>query len=116
MWRTAGAGRGALWAGAPAGQYLNTISAADIATGWWEGEAITGRSQKATEEGLCQEDAKASCCTRDEGRSLGVALQGEASNCHGLLRPKAAVVNAVVKRREVNHVMYGLERRMQMNL
>ena len=35
-----------------AGQYLHTISAADIATGWWEGEAITGRSQKATEEGL----------------------------------------------------------------
>ena len=52
MWRTAGAGRGALWAGAPAGQYLNTISAAEIATGWWEGEAITGRSRKATEEGL----------------------------------------------------------------
>jgi len=25
-------------------------------------------------EGLCQEDAMASCCTRDEGRSLGVAL------------------------------------------
>jgi hypothetical protein len=35
-----------------AGQYLHTISAADIATGWWEGEAITGRSQKATEEGV----------------------------------------------------------------
>ena len=24
--------------------------------------------------GLCQEDAKASCCTKDEGRSFGVAL------------------------------------------
>ena len=35
-----------------AGEYLHTISAADIATGWWEGEAITGRSQKATEEGV----------------------------------------------------------------
>jgi hypothetical protein len=35
-----------------AGEYLHTISAADIATGWWEGEAITGRSQKATEEGM----------------------------------------------------------------
>ena len=27
-----------------------------------------------------------SCCTRDEGRSLEAALQGEASNCHKLLR------------------------------
>ena len=25
-------------------------------------------------EGLCQEDAKASCCTEDEGRSFGAAL------------------------------------------
>ena len=35
-----------------AGQYIHTISAADIATGWWEGEAILGRSQAATKEGL----------------------------------------------------------------
>ena len=35
-----------------AGQYLHTISAADIATGWWEGEPIAGRSQEATKEGL----------------------------------------------------------------
>ncbi|MGH8338537.1 MAG: integrase catalytic domain-containing protein [Candidatus Acidiferrales bacterium] len=35
-----------------AGQYLHTISAVDIATGWWEGEAIAGRSQEATKEGL----------------------------------------------------------------
>jgi len=35
-----------------AGQYLHTISAADIATGWWEGEPIAGRSQAATKEGL----------------------------------------------------------------
>jgi hypothetical protein len=34
------------------GEYLHTISAADIATGWWEGEAIAGRSQSATKEGL----------------------------------------------------------------
>jgi hypothetical protein len=34
------------------GQYLHTLSAADIATGWWEGEAIMGRSQLATKEGL----------------------------------------------------------------
>jgi len=25
-------------------------------------------------EGLCQEDAKASCCTEDEGRPFGAAL------------------------------------------
>ena len=30
--------------------------------------------------GLCQEDAKASCCTEDEGRSLGAALWEEARN------------------------------------
>src|ERR1017187_1752927 len=35
-----------------AGEYLPTLSAADIATGWWEGEAILGRSQVATKEGL----------------------------------------------------------------
>lgn len=35
-----------------AGEYLHTISAADIATGWWEGEAIMGRSQVATKQGL----------------------------------------------------------------
>jgi hypothetical protein len=35
-----------------AGEYLHTISAADIATGWWEGEPISGRSQAATQEGL----------------------------------------------------------------
>lgn len=35
-----------------AGEYLHTLSAADIATGWWEGEAIVGRSQMATKEGL----------------------------------------------------------------
>ena len=35
-----------------AGDYVHTISAADIATGWWEGEPIAGRSQAATEQGL----------------------------------------------------------------
>ena len=35
-----------------AGEYLHTLSAADIATGWWEGEAILGRSQVATKEGM----------------------------------------------------------------
>jgi hypothetical protein len=56
------------------------------------------------------------CCTKDEGRSFGAALWEEASNCRKLLRAKAAVVNVPVKRRDLNHVMCGLERRMQMNL
>jgi hypothetical protein len=35
-----------------AGEYVHTLSAADIATGWWEGEPIMGRSQAATKEGM----------------------------------------------------------------
>jgi hypothetical protein len=35
-----------------AGEYLLTLSAADIATGWWEGAVQLGRSQKATQESL----------------------------------------------------------------
>lgn len=35
-----------------AGEYLHTLSAVDIASGWWEGEPQMGRSQKATEEGV----------------------------------------------------------------
>ena len=38
--------------GSTGGEYLHTLSAVDIATGWWEGEAITGRSQQATKDGL----------------------------------------------------------------
>lgn len=34
------------------GEYLNTLSSTDIATGWWEGEAILGRSQLNTVSGL----------------------------------------------------------------
>src|SRR5262249_20847967 len=34
------------------GSYLHTISAVDIATNWWEGEAIGARTQQATKEGL----------------------------------------------------------------
>lgn len=34
------------------GDYIHTISAVDIATNWWEGEAIAVRSQHATKEGL----------------------------------------------------------------
>jgi hypothetical protein len=34
------------------GEYVHTLSAVDIASGWWEGEPQMGRSQKATEEGF----------------------------------------------------------------
>lgn len=34
------------------GEYINTISNTDIKTGWWEGEAIMGRGQLPTKEGL----------------------------------------------------------------
>ncbi len=34
------------------GEYLHTISTVDIATGWWEGEAIWRRTQEATRQGL----------------------------------------------------------------
>ena len=34
------------------GEYINTVSNTDIATGWWEGEAIMSRGQIPTCEGL----------------------------------------------------------------
>jgi hypothetical protein len=34
------------------GEYVHTLSVVDIASGWWEGEAIASRSQQATKEGL----------------------------------------------------------------
>ncbi|MDI6591925.1 MAG: hypothetical protein QME61_03260 [Patescibacteria group bacterium] len=34
------------------GEYVNTVSNTDIATGWWEGEAILGRGQIPTCEAL----------------------------------------------------------------
>lgn len=34
------------------GEYLNTLSTTDISTGWWEGEAVMGRSQERTFRGL----------------------------------------------------------------
>src|SRR5450432_2309800 len=34
------------------GDYIHTLSAVDIATQWWEGQAIAVRSQHATKEGL----------------------------------------------------------------
>lgn len=34
------------------GEYLNTISNTDIATSWWEGEAIMGRGQIPTQQGI----------------------------------------------------------------
>lgn len=35
-----------------AGNHLNTLSVADIATGWWEGAAIMGRTKYAVRDGL----------------------------------------------------------------
>lgn len=34
------------------GEFASTLSAVDIASGWWEGEAIAGRSQQATTDGM----------------------------------------------------------------
>ena len=59
---------------------------------------------------LCQEDARASCCVRDEGRPFGAALQGEASNRQELLRPKPAVVNVLVKK-GVTLITSGMDER-----
>ena len=59
---------------------------------------------------------EARCCAKDEGSTFGAALSVEATNCRKLLRTKAAVVNVPVKRRGFDHVMCGIERRMQMNL
>jgi len=36
------------------GDYIHTLSAVDIATNWWEGQAIPVRSQHATRDGLNQ--------------------------------------------------------------
>ena len=36
------------------GKYIHTLSAVDIATNWWEGQAIAVRSQLATREGMEQ--------------------------------------------------------------
>jgi hypothetical protein len=36
------------------GEYVHTVSAVDIASGWWEGVAIARRSQQATEQGVEQ--------------------------------------------------------------
>jgi len=34
------------------GEFVHTLSGAEISLGWWEGAAIMGRSQKATKKGL----------------------------------------------------------------
>ena len=36
------------------GEYIHTLSAVDIASGWWEGEAIAVRSQQETKQGMEQ--------------------------------------------------------------
>ena len=34
------------------GEYINTLSAVEISSGWWEGDAMMGRSQRGTFEAL----------------------------------------------------------------
>ena len=75
-------------------QHLNRCSG-------WEGPRKKGQGFKPDlgnlavrhYRGLCQEDEKSSCCTKDGGRPSGAALWEEASNSRELLQPKAAVVN-----------------------
>jgi Integrase core domain. len=38
--------------GSARGEYINTLSTTDISSGWWEGEAVMGRSQGAVFNGL----------------------------------------------------------------
>src|ERR1039457_7286847 len=83
----------------------------------FSGEPDAGNLHLRFDEGIVSRTRReARCCTEDEGRPLGAALWEEASNCRKLLRSKAAVVNVSVKRRGFDHVMCGIERRMQMNL
>jgi len=35
-----------------AGEYINTLSSTDIDTGWWEGEAVMGKGQERTFQGI----------------------------------------------------------------
>jgi len=80
--------------GAHVYQHLNRCSG-------WEGPRKKGQGFKPDlgnlavrhYRGLCQEDEKSSCCTKDGGRPSGAALWEEASNSRELLQPKAAVVN-----------------------
>jgi hypothetical protein len=48
-----------------AGEYLHTISAADIARSWWEGEAMAGRSQRATRAGLDRIRGRLPCAIKE---------------------------------------------------
>lgn len=52
-WQCSGGLRGPLRA-VTGGDYVHTISTVDIATSWWEGQAIAVRSQHATKDGLDQ--------------------------------------------------------------
>ena len=65
---------------------------------------------------MCQEDAKASCCTRDEGGPSKPPCRGRFQTAIGCYGPMAVVVNAMVKRRDIDRVMWGSERRAKANL
>jgi hypothetical protein len=57
---------------------------------------------------LCQEDAQASCCTKDEGGPFGATLQGEASNSHELLSVKSCGGGRHGKRRDIRSRHVGI--------
>ena len=40
------------------GEFINTLSSTDIATGWWEGEGIMGRGKERTKEAISQARAR----------------------------------------------------------
>jgi hypothetical protein len=58
---------------------------------------------------IVSRSAEGACCAEDEGRSFGVVLQERAPNSHELLQSKAAVVDVMVKRRDLRlrHVGIG---------
>src|SRR5262249_61595025 len=58
---------------------------------------------------LSKEVERAACCWRYKGGRLGPVVKGRAENRHELLRSKAAVVNVMVKRREL--ITSGMDER-----
>src|SRR5579863_4784655 len=53
------------------GDYIHTISAVDIATNWWEGQAIAVRCQQATKERLLGPHLSGGTLSNESGKSRG---------------------------------------------
>jgi poly(3-hydroxybutyrate) depolymerase len=101
----AGVSNGGLAAFSLAFEHPELFHAMAVFPGWPSRRLLAGLDRLAELPikicaGLCQEDAQASCCTRDEGGPFGAGLQEQASNSRKLLQSKAAVVNVTVKRRD----------------